>query len=115
MILGLKIIVLSSGPSFLYSKTRQLSDVELPPVPSEHPTDRLTWSIAVKDVCQQSKTLFDACVACQAYLSYGPSKLFHELYDQVLKSIQSDIRHPQRYLNDGTLGAAILMCTIGVC
>ncbi|KEF55607.1 uncharacterized protein A1O9_08357 [Exophiala aquamarina CBS 119918] len=72
------------------------------------------WAAAIRDCRERSDTLFHACVACQAYLSHGPSESFLKFYEQLLTSVQSDLHYPYQQLNDGTLGATVLLCTIGM-
>lgn len=67
------------------------------------------------DLCQRSEALYDVCVACQAYLSYGANSLFYELYSEALSKFRAGIDHPLLKTDAALLNAALLLCTIGVC
>lgn len=68
----------------------------------------------VTDLCQRSEALYDVCVACQAYLSYGANSLFYELYSEALSKFRAGIDHPLMKTDAAILNAALLLCTIGV-
>jgi hypothetical protein len=40
---------------------------------------------------------------------------FYEYFDAALTKFRSELRRNETYLEDGTLAAGLLLCTIGVC
>lgn len=68
----------------------------------------------IGEMGQCSEILYNVCVACQAFLSYGANSLFYELYSQALSGFRAGINHPLMKTDAATLNAALLLCTIGV-
>lgn len=65
-------------------------------------------------LCEQSDTLYNICIALQAYLSEGASGNFHEYYSVALNRFRADLNNPVEHMGDAMLMAALLLCTIGV-
>lgn len=65
-------------------------------------------------LCERSETLYDVCVACQAYLTYGADSTFYEFYSEALSKFRTYIDHPLRTTDEALINAALLLCTIGI-
>lgn len=91
-------LVLASGSLLLHATS--IDDSPLSPILSA--------------LCERSETLYDVCVACQAYLTYGSNPLFYEFYSEALSKFRMYIDHPLRTTDEALINAALLLCTIGI-
>ncbi|KAL4972622.1 hypothetical protein BDW66DRAFT_169411 [Aspergillus desertorum] len=65
-------------------------------------------------LCQQSEALYRICVALQASLSREPTARFFEYLDIGLNKFRAELAKSEPHLEDGTLTAGLLLCTVGV-
>ncbi|OJJ07843.1 hypothetical protein ASPVEDRAFT_202920 [Aspergillus versicolor CBS 583.65] len=65
-------------------------------------------------LCQQSKALYQICIALQASINQEPTARFLEYLDIGLNRFRAELSKSELYLEDGTLTAGLLLCTIGV-
>lgn len=93
-------VVLSSGINILHSTTVHDEQTLLKP--------------RLPVLCQQSEALYRICIALQASLSREPTARFLEYLDIGLNKFRAELSTSDHHLEDGTLTAGLLLCTIGV-
>ena len=59
--------------------------------------------------------MYQICIALQASLIREPTAQFLEYLDIGLNKFRAELSTSEHYLEDGTLTAGLLLCTIGVC
>ncbi|GFF96094.1 hypothetical protein CNMCM6069_004138 [Aspergillus lentulus] len=65
-------------------------------------------------LCQQSEALYRICIALQASLNRQPAACSLEYLDLGLNKFRAELSKSEDDLEDGTLTAGLLLCTIGV-
>lgn len=93
-------IVLSSGINVLHSTT--IHDGEIP------------LKVRLPGLCQQSDALYQICITLQVSIRPDLKSQFFEYFDAALNKFRSELARSEAYLEDGTLTAGLLLCTIGV-
>ncbi|BCS27819.1 Zn(II)2Cys6 transcription factor [Aspergillus puulaauensis] len=93
-------VVLSSGINTLHSTTVHDEQTLLKP--------------RLPVLCQQSEALYTICIALQASLSREPTARSLEYLDIGLNKFRAELSTSEHHLEDGTLTAGLLLCTIGV-
>lgn len=66
-------------------------------------------------LCQQSRALYAICLAFQVTLTPDLRPRFFEYFDAALSTFRSELAMSVTGLDDGTLTAGLLLCSIGVC
>ncbi|KAJ0415429.1 C6 finger domain protein [Aspergillus carlsbadensis] len=97
---GLGTRVLSSGINILHSTT-------------VHDVENLLGS-RLPTLSQQSGALYTICITLQISLKPALEMHFFEYFDAALTKFRSELQQNEPYLEDGTLAAGLLLCTIGV-
>ncbi|KAF7592550.1 hypothetical protein BBP40_012774, partial [Aspergillus hancockii] len=80
---------------------------------SVHDTRNLLES-KLPTLCQSSRSLYAICVALQASISPKLRCRFFEHYDVALNQFRAELSSSVTYLQDGTLTAGLLLCSIGL-
>jgi hypothetical protein len=93
-------IVLSSGINILHSTT--VHDVEN------------LLRLRLPTLRQQSDALYTICITLQISLKAELRTHFFEYFDAALTKFRCELRRNETCLQDGTLAAGLLLCTIGV-
>lgn len=65
-------------------------------------------------LCEQSKALYAICLAFQVTLTPEMRPRFFEYFDAALNRFRSELATSLTSLEDGTLAAGLLLCSIGV-
>ncbi|KAL3496404.1 C6 finger domain protein [Aspergillus germanicus] len=91
---------LSSGINILHSTT-------------VHDVENLLKS-RISALIHQSSALYTICITLQISLKPELKMHFFEYFDAALTKFRSELRQNETYLEDGTLAAGLLLCTIGV-
>jgi hypothetical protein len=65
-------------------------------------------------LCQQSEALYLICITLQASLTADLDARFFEYLDAGLNKFRNELARSETYLEDGTMTAGLLLCTIGV-
>ncbi|RHZ65809.1 uncharacterized protein CDV56_103212 [Aspergillus thermomutatus] len=65
-------------------------------------------------LCQQSEALYLICITLQASLTADLEPRFFEYFDAALNKFRNELAGSETYLEDGTLTAGLLLCSIGV-
>ncbi|GKZ52235.1 hypothetical protein AnigIFM49718_000108 [Aspergillus niger] len=91
---------LSSGINVLHSTTVQ--DGEMP------------LKVRLPGLCQQSEALYQICITLQVSIRLDLKSQFFEYFDAALNKFRSELAQSEAYLEDGTLTAGLLLCTIGI-
>ncbi|OJJ68035.1 hypothetical protein ASPBRDRAFT_47547 [Aspergillus brasiliensis CBS 101740] len=91
---------LSSGINVLHSTT--IHDGEIP------------LKLRLPALCQQSEALYQICITLQVSLRSDLKSQFFEYFDAALNKFRSELAQSEAYLEDGTLTAGLLLCTIGI-
>ena len=94
------VIVLSSGINALHSTTVHDNDTPL--------------RARLPALCQQSAALYQICITLEVSIRSDLKSQFFEYFDAALNKFRSELAQSQTYLEDGTLTAGLLLCTIGV-
>jgi hypothetical protein len=68
----------------------------------------------IHTLIQQSSALYTICITLQISLKPELKMHFYEYFDAALTNFRSELRRNETYLEDGTLAAGLLLCTIGV-
>ncbi|KAL3447796.1 C6 finger domain protein [Aspergillus insuetus] len=68
----------------------------------------------IHTLIQQSSALYTICITLQISLKPELKMHFFEYFDIALTKFRSELRRNETYLEDGTLAAGLLLCTIGV-
>ncbi|GIC87655.1 uncharacterized protein Aud_004042 [Aspergillus udagawae] len=64
-------------------------------------------------LCQQSEALYLICITLQASLTADLDARFFEYLDAGLNKFRNELARSETYLEDGTMTAGLLLCTIG--
>ncbi|OJI89135.1 hypothetical protein ABZX51_010100 [Aspergillus tubingensis] len=91
---------LSSGINVLHSTT--MHDGEIP------------LKVRLPGLCQQSEALYQICITLQVSIRPDLKSQFFEYFDAALNKFRSELAQSEAYLEDGTLTAGLLLCTIGI-
>ncbi|KAL3457553.1 hypothetical protein BJX64DRAFT_295852 [Aspergillus heterothallicus] len=91
---------LSSGINILHSTT--IHDVEN------------SLGARLPSLCQQSEALYSICITLQISLNPDLKTHFLENFDAALIRFRTELSRNDAYLEDSTLAAGLLLCTIGI-
>ncbi|KAL6230957.1 hypothetical protein BDW75DRAFT_244367 [Aspergillus navahoensis] len=97
---GLFVDFLSSGINILHSTTVR---------DGENPLKQ-----RLSALCQQSEALYRICITLQVLIRSDLKPRFFEYFDAALNKFRSELAQSETHLEDGTLAAGLLLCTIGV-
>ncbi|KAB8230400.1 Zn(II)2Cys6 transcription factor [Aspergillus alliaceus] len=75
---------------------------------------RINLKLRLPTLCVQSSSLYAICVALQASMSPNLRSQFFEHFDVALNLFRAELSRNVTYLEDGTLTAGLLLCSIGL-
>ncbi|KAH1319402.1 hypothetical protein KXV81_008131 [Aspergillus fumigatus] len=91
---------LSSGINILHSTTVH--------------DEQILLKLRLPALCQKSEALYRICIALQASLSGKPAACSLEYLEVGLNKFRAELSESEGNLEDGTLTAGLLLCTLGV-
>ncbi|KAH2599718.1 hypothetical protein KXV63_003861 [Aspergillus fumigatus] len=76
--------------------------------------EQILLKLRLPALCQKSEALYRICIALQASLSGKPAACSLEYLEVGLNKFRAELSESEGNLEDGTLTAGLLLCTIGV-
>ncbi|KAI9040533.1 Zn(II)2Cys6 transcription factor [Aspergillus affinis] len=71
-------------------------------------------ALQLPELCRQSDALYAVCLALQASMASEPKYPFLEYFDAALNQFRTELAGSVTQLEDGTLTAGLLLCSIGL-